>query len=103
MRGIRAENRQLDKQERGGRMWKSGDREAEFRWLLDGGGKGQKAHRGSELRGKGERASEPAEGQLVWWEVAQRQEASFQQRGKTRPWFHYRRQFFLFLIPRFRE
>lgn len=47
MRGIRAENRQLDKQERGGRMWKSGDIEAEFRWLLDGGRKGQRAHGGA--------------------------------------------------------
>lgn len=62
-----------------------------------------KSPRGSELRGKGERASELAEGQLVWREDAQRQEASFQQRGKTGPWFHYRRHFFLFLIPRFRE
>ena len=36
------------------------------------------AHRQREQRGKGERASEPTEGQFVWGEVAEKQEENLQ-------------------------
>ena len=48
-----------------------------IQWLLDGGGT-VSSHRQRQQTGKGERASEPMEGQFVWGEVAKKQEESLQ-------------------------